>query len=115
MSAWRWRIGLGANVPRLQFLPQSALSEVSGLARAEWLADRQAELLSVPVSRRLHHAGADKTAEAAKKPHRDPENPAMSARQWAFSRLSIRSKAKKLELQASVLSPTNRLKALDRL
>jgi hypothetical protein len=33
---------------RLQFLPQPALPEVPRLARAQWLADRQAELLPVP-------------------------------------------------------------------
>ena len=39
---------LRAGAHRLQLLPQPALPEVPGLARAEWLADRQAELLPVP-------------------------------------------------------------------
>ena len=42
---------------RLQLLPQSALPEAPGLARAKWLADRQAELLPVPYfHRHLHRA-----------------------------------------------------------
>ena len=39
---------LRAGPHRLQLVPQPALPEVPGLARAEWLAARQAELLPVP-------------------------------------------------------------------
>ena len=53
--------GLRAHSDRLQQLPQPALSKVPGRSRKAWLAEREAELLPVPLlPRRLHAAGADR-------------------------------------------------------